>query len=137
MDPELFESEEAAAPVAEPFWAWIWYALGWEYSLLLGAAIAVSAGLTWRLVRRGHGPAVGTALLLAIPLPLWVGAIGGLHGTMAMLNALSCDAKPSHIWAGVALALVAPLVGLIGMAPAYLTALFVLHVRATSWPNSG
>ena len=132
MDPDTVESDEAAAPVEESLPVWIWYSLGWEYALLLGLAIAVSAGLTWRLLRRGHGPAVDTALLLTIPLPLWVGAIGGLHGTISALSALSCGDVQAQIARGVSLALVAPLVGLIGMAPAYLTALRVLHVRATS-----
>ena len=117
----------------ESLLAWTFSALGVRYTLLLPLAGLVCFLLVLLLVIRGKGPWVSTALLLIVPLPLLLGifaAIEGLIASYAVIANSPTIPKPSEWAAGYAAALVAPIVGMLVMGPAYATACLGSFLRS-------
>jgi len=68
------------------------------YSTLVLLAAAVSLGMTIWLLLRGRGPALSAALMLVIPLPLFVAAIAATHGMMESYDVIAkSSARPDPI----------------------------------------
>jgi len=109
------------------------HALGPKYVVLLGVAALVAFLLTLIVVVRGRGPMAAAALVFIVPLPLLVGVFGALEGVMSywsVIAASSTAPKPSELAAGIAMALVAPMAGMLLMAPSYALALLGSLVRS-------
>jgi hypothetical protein len=111
---------------------WVVTTLGIN-ALLIPLCAAVSFGLTMLLLLRGKGPLAGAALLFIVPMPLVLGFWGALKGSIASFAVIAMSdvaVKPSDVAAGVAEALLGPMMGLLMMAPSYLAAVIGLVIRS-------
>ncbi len=124
---------EMAEPVQQSYLMWMYSALGIKYALLLPASAASSFVVTLLLVVRGKGAFAAAAIVLVVSLPLLVGIVGALDGTMASFAVISVSSvtpKPSEWARGVSMALVAPWLGFWLMVPTFLLATIGSAVRA-------
>ena len=120
-------------PVQQSRLAWLFDALGVQYTVLLLLAGLVGFLIALVVVLRGRGPLASAALLLAVSLPLLVGVFGAFDGAMASVFVIAQSTvapRPSEIAEGVSTALATPLVGMWLMLPTLLLAVFGSLVRA-------
>jgi len=107
--------------------------LGPAYLLLLPLAALLSFVLVLLIVIRGKGPMAAAALVLIVPLPFLIGIFGAIQGAMSSYLIMATSGstpKPSEIAVGISTALMAPLVGLLLMAPALIIAAAGSFVRS-------
>ena len=121
--------------VAEPqsLLSWAFMGLGPIYLTLLLLAALSSFVLALIIVTRGKGGMASTALLFIIPLPFLIGIFATLQGSIHSFTIIAMSEaapKPAEIAQGISLALVAPLVGLLLMVPAYAVAVLGSLVRS-------
>ncbi|HEX5447394.1 MAG TPA: hypothetical protein VFW87_26505 [Pirellulales bacterium] len=117
---------------------WVFRALGLKYSLLLPLAALVALLLTLVVLLRGKGPMAAGALVLIVPMPFFVGLYGGIDGLIAIYTVIAASAiqpKPSELAEGTSMALAAPMIGMLLMAPAYVLAMVGLIVRSMVAPK--
>lgn len=113
---------------------WVANSLG-VYSLLIPIAGLLAFVLTILMVTRGKGTAGALSLLFIVPLPLFVGIYAGIEGAISAYSVIAIsDAvpKPSLLAAAISTSLIAPLVGMMFMAPSYVVAMFGLFTRGLS-----
>jgi hypothetical protein len=117
MQPEL-------GPVRHSFLSWIFAALGFKYVILLTVSASLAFVLTLIVVVRGRGPMAGVALMLIIPLPLLIGIFAAIEGGVSSCNeiAVVADPAPGRVAEAISIMLVAPMVGMLLMAPTYILA---------------
>jgi hypothetical protein len=118
MQPEL-------GPVQQSFLSWIFTALGFKYAILLPVSALVGLVLTLIVVVRGKGPMAGVALVLIIPAPLLIGVFAAIEGGISsykVIATLPTDPAPGQGAAVISTLLVAPMVGMLLMAPTYILA---------------
>lgn len=118
MQPEM-------EPVRQSFLSWLFQSLGLGYAVLLPLAGLFSFFLVLVIVIRGRGPFAGVALVLICHVPMLVGIFAAIQGAIISYSviAMSSNApKPSEVAAGISAALIAPMVGMVMMVPAYATA---------------
>jgi hypothetical protein len=128
MQPEL-------EPVQRSFLSWILTALGYKYTILLPLLGLIGFVLTLIIVIRGKGPMAGVALLLIIPAPLLLGVFAAIEGGIGAYQQIATlqKAPPSgHDAVVISNLLVAPMVGLLLMAPSYILAILGSLVRSFS-----
>ncbi|MDZ4780473.1 MAG: hypothetical protein SGJ19_09500, partial [Planctomycetia bacterium] len=92
------------APVQQSSVAWLFDALGVQYTVLLLLAGLIGFLIALAVVLRGRGPMAAAALLLAVSLPLLVGVYGAFDGAMESLFVIAQSTvapRPSEIAAGV------------------------------------
>jgi hypothetical protein len=115
MQPEL-------EPVQPSFLTWVLTALGYKYAILLPASALVGLVLTLIVVVRGKGPLAGVALMLIVPVPFLIGVFAAIEGgirSYMVIATLPTDPPPGQSAAIVSTLLVAPMVGIVLMAPSY------------------
>ena len=118
--------------------AWFWTALGPMYLGLLPLAGLISFVLALVIVLRGRGGMSSTALLLVVPLPFLVGIFGAIHGLISSYSVIAAGGstvKAAEVASGISLSLVAPLLGMLLMAPSYIVALVGSLVRSFAPPD--
>lgn len=128
MQPEL-------GPVPQSFLSWILTALGFKYAILLPVSALVGFVLTLIVVVRGKGPTAGVALVLIIPVPLLIGVFAAIEGGISSFKEIATratDPAPGQVAAIISTLLVAPMVGMVLMAPSYILAILVSSVRSFS-----
>lgn len=114
---------------------WAYEALGLTYTVAMLLAGLVCFGVVLFLVRRGRGPMAAAALVLVVPVPLWIGLLAMAHGLCSSYWVLARSATAPHLSAlydSYSTALVAPIVGLLVTLPAFMCAVIGATVRATS-----
>lgn len=120
-------------PVRQSFLHWIFMALGVKYTLLLPLAAFIAFVLTLIVLLRGKGPMAAAALFFIVPMPFLIGIYGAIEGQIAVYQVIAATAvqpKPSELAEGTSMALVAPMVGMLLMIPAYALAIAGLIVRS-------
>lgn len=125
-------------PAPESFLTWVFRALGLKYSVLLPLAAIVAFVLTLVVLLRGKGPMAAAALVFIVPMPFFVGLYGGIDGLIAIYTIIAASAaqpKPSELAEGTSMALAAPMIGMLLMAPAYLLAMVGLFVHSMMVPK--
>ncbi len=122
-----------ALPMPKSYVAWLFESLGFHFALLLPGAALLAFILTLLVLVRGNRHSTGAALCFIVPLPLLVGIFAMLEGLSASFTVIamsSAEIKASELVAGLSQALVAPKVGLLLMAPSFVTALLGLTARS-------
>jgi hypothetical protein len=128
MQPEL-------GSVQQSFLSWIFTALGFKYAILLPVSALVVFVLTLIVVVRGKGPMAGVALMLIVPVPLLIGVLAAIEGgirSYMVLATVPTDPTPGQSAAILSTLLVAPLVGMLLMAPSYVLATLGSFIRSLS-----
>jgi hypothetical protein len=118
MQPDL-------GPMQQSFLSWILTALGFKYAILLPGSALVGFVLTLIIVVRGKGPMAGVALVLIVPVPLLIGLFEAIEGGISsfkVIATLAKDPAPGQVAAVISTVLVAPMVGMLLMAPSYILA---------------
>lgn len=113
--------------------SWIGSSLGLPYAALLLISGLLCFVLSLILVLRGRGPMAAASLILIVHEPLLIGSFAAVQGGLASYRIIATSSaapKPSEVAAGISTALVAPLVGLLLMVPAYATAALGGFIRA-------
>ena len=123
--------DEMAMPVQQSYLMFVYESLGLRYALLLPLTALISFNLTLLVVLRGRGAAAGFALLFIVPMPLMVGVHGFLDGWIASGQVMAAGGVPNNLGLGMAMSLVAPMVGMWLTIPSYLLAMIALLMR--SW----
>lgn len=115
---------------------WMFQSLGPIYGVLIpfcGLAVFLGALL---VVVGSRRPSVSAAFLVWIPLPLLIGLVGAIHGTIsicAVIARTTTPASPSELAAGISMTLFAALFGLLCTLPGYLVIAFGLLLRTIAW----
>jgi hypothetical protein len=120
-------------PVQQSQLMYLYSALGIRYSMLLPLTALVALGLTLVLVIKGRGPALSAALMLIVPLPLYVGLyawIEGLHSGYQLVAMSAVTPKASMLLEVEAMAFVSAWIGAMLTIPAFLAAAIGSLVRA-------
>jgi hypothetical protein len=120
-------------PVQQSLLSWMLAALGFPYVILLPLAGLLSFVFALIVVVRGRGPMAGAATVLIVHVPLLIGVFAAIEGAIASYTVIAMSgatAKPSDVAAGWSTALVAPLVGMLLMAPGYAVAAFGAFIRS-------
>jgi hypothetical protein len=121
-----------AEPVRQSILQWALHALG-PYAVLLPLAGLVSFLVALLLVWRGKGPLTGAGLILVVHVPLLVGLVAALQGTIASFAVIAMSdvaPKPAEVAEGISMALVAPLAGILLMLPSYAVAILGALLRS-------
>jgi hypothetical protein len=119
-------------PVQQSYLGWMVTALGFPYLFLLPLAGLVAFLLALIIVLRGKGAMAAASLILIVHVPLLIGVFAALQGGIASYTVIAMSEttpKPSEIAAGISTALVAPMVGMLLMAPGYATAALGAFIR--------
>jgi len=122
-----------AEPVQQSLLNWMFTALGFPYVVLLPLAGLLCFLLALFVVLHGKGPMAAAALILIVHVPLLIGVFAAIQGGIASYAIIAMSAaspKPSEEAAGISTALVAPLVGMLLMAPGYATAALGAFIRS-------
>ena len=120
-------------PVQQSLLSWMFTALGFPYLILLPLAGALCFFLALIVVIRGKGPMAAAALILIVHVPLLIGVFAAIQGGIASYAVIAMSEatpKPADVAAGISTALVAPMVGMLLMVPAYATAVIGAFTRA-------
>ena len=132
-------AEELAQPMQQSRFMWMLSAMGFEVIFLLAAA-AIAFAVVLLMILRGKGPAMVGAILLIVPLPLYVGLMGALKGIVASSSVIAlsdASLKQSEIFMALAEMFLLIRVGAFLTIPAFLLATVGLIVRALQRePNS-
>ena len=105
---------------------WVFSSLGVPYIVLFGLAGLVCLVLTLVLVIRGKGPMAAVALVLVVHVPFFIGLFAALQGAASSFLVIATSGatpKPSEVAVGTSTGLIAPMVGLLVMAPSYVIAI--------------
>lgn len=120
-------------PRQQSYLEFFFHSLGWRYSLLLPMAALAAFVLVLVLVIRGKGNSLPAALILIVPLPIFVAIMGVVDGMLASFAVISMSdtaPKPS-VWAeGISMSLVTVLVGMMLAVPGYLLAVVGTSIRS-------
>src|SRR5262245_43055132 len=117
--------ESVAIAAQQSYLSWFIGSLGWFYTLALPATGFLAFVVALLLVLRGRGAMTGAALWFVVLFPVGLGIYGALEGAVQAFSVISMSEvtpKPSEIASGVAMSLVAPMVGMLVSLPAYLVA---------------
>ena len=128
MQPEL-------EPAQQSFLSWIFMALGFRYAILLPVSALVSFVLTLIVVVRGKGPMASVALVLIVPVPLVIAVFAAIEGGISsyrVIATLQNGPAPGRDAAVISTLLVAPMVGMLLMAPSYILAILGSLFRSFS-----
>ena len=107
--------------------------MGAMYGFPLPAAAFFSFVLVLLVVIRGRGPTVGPALVLLVPMPVYLGLLGTLDGLLAAGRIMEQSGVEPELWAlggAGASSLVTLVVGTMLTIPAFLTGAIGAFVRA-------
>jgi hypothetical protein len=101
----LMDIEVDSLPVQQSYLLWYVTSLGMPTLLLIAAATLLAAGLVVLLFLRGRGPAVPAAMVFVLPLPLLIGLVCFLGGSILFLHnvALSGPAEQGVGWLSYAM----------------------------------
>jgi hypothetical protein len=119
--------------VRESLLMFYFHALGFRYALLIPLAAFVAFVLALILVIRGKGPALGPALVLIVPMAVYIGIFAGVDGIVASCQVLAITGgspNSSEIARGVAMSFVAPMLAMFLSIPAYLAAVIGTTIRS-------
>jgi len=133
MQPEL-------EPVQQSFVSWIFTALGFKYAILLAVSALVGFVLTLIVITRGKGPMAAVALVLIMPVPLLIGVFAAIEGGISSYRVIATLQKgpaPGQDAAAISTLLVAPMVGMLLMAPSYILAILGSLFRSFSADPKG
>jgi hypothetical protein len=103
------------------------------YAIVLPLAGLICFLLALILVLRGKGPMAAAGLILIVHVPLLIGVFAAIQGAIASYTLIAMSAttpKPSELAAGISMALVAPMVGMVLMVPGYATAALGAIIRS-------
>lgn len=120
-------------PQQQSYLEFVFMSLGVRYTLLLPLAALVSFVLVLVLVLRGKGPWLSAAIVLLVPLPLYVGILGLVDGLMSSFQVVAMsesNPRPSDLAQGVGMSLVSVLVGINLSIPGYLLAVIGTIIRS-------
>jgi hypothetical protein len=123
-------------PAQQPMIPWMFQALG-LYSILLPLLAIVCFIVTLVILFRGKGPMAAASLVLVVPMPFLLGLFAALQGAIASYSVIASSAttpKPADVAVGISAALIAPMVGLLLMAPSYLVASLGSFLRSLMTP---
>jgi hypothetical protein len=126
---------EQAAPAQQSFLSWATSAVPGPFLLLLLLTGFLSFVTALILVTRGRGAMAAAALVLVVHVPVFIGVLAALNGSINALVVIASSPvapKPSEIAAGVSAALFSPLFGIALAAPGYGVAAVGAFVRAFS-----
>ncbi|MDZ7618205.1 MAG: hypothetical protein U1E05_14460 [Patescibacteria group bacterium] len=107
--------------------------LGPFYGTLLPLSGLLAFVLVLILVVRGKGPMAVAALVFIVHVPFLIGVYGMVQGLVAAFSVLAgspTGPTPSELAIAFWTALFTPLVGMLVMVPAYLTAVIGTFIRA-------
>ena len=113
---------------------WMVTSLG-PYVLYLPVAGLLCFVLTLIAVLRGKGSMAAVALVLIVPIPIFIGAFGCFQGAISFFRIIATSEvapKPREVADAVSVALFAPFVGLMVMVPSYAVAVFGALYRSLS-----
>lgn len=82
---------EDAPPIQQSYLHWYVTSLGWPTLGVIVGVTLLAMGLIVLLFFRGRGPAVPAAMVFVLPLPLLVGLLCFLSGSISFLSNLSMD----------------------------------------------
>lgn len=122
-----------AEPIRRSFLGFVCNALGVQYTILLPLAGLICFLLALILVLRGRGPMAAAGLILIVHVPFLLGVFAALQGGIASYTVIATSTttpKASDVAAGISTALVAPLVGMLLMAPGYAIAALGASIRS-------
>jgi hypothetical protein len=126
MPPEMNEH------VPQSRFMWMISSLGVNTAFLpLAALVAFAVVLV--LILRGKGPEMVGAILLVVPLPMYVGlwgAVGAIVASGAVIALADVDVKQSELWGGISEMFVNIQVAMLLTVPAFLLATIGLVIRA-------
>ena len=111
---------------------WMLSALGFDLVFLLAAA-ALAFGLVLVLLLRGKGSAMVGAVILVVPLPLFIALSIVLRGVVAsgsVIAVAEAVPQPHQIFGGIAESALLLQVGLLHTAPSFLLGTIGLIVRS-------
>jgi hypothetical protein len=114
---------------------WMISSLGWPTIGLMFVVTCYSLALIWRLYRYGRQPARDVAILLVIPLPLLVGSVLLLGGTIICLHHIASSQPFSSFKGPIAFPLSMAELTAVSFIPVLLsgaTALVLLSKKADS-----
>jgi len=134
-DFEVLPEHEVVEVVQQSLLKWIVTALGFPYVILLPLAGLLCFLLTLIVVSRGKGAMAAASLIFIVPVPFLVGVFAAIRGGIASYTTIATSVtvpKPSEVAAGISTALVAPMIGMLLMAPSYATAALGAFIRALS-----
>ena len=112
---------------------WFLRALGLRYALVLPLVTIFSLVMIWMLVWRGKSTHLTAALLLLIPLPLYVTCVGDIDSFVASMQVIAFSGAsplPQEWAAGGSIALGSILIGMWFALPGFLLAITLLVIRA-------
>lgn len=133
-----------AEPIRQSYLSWLFNALGAQYAILLPLAGLICFLLALTVVLRGKGPLAAAGLVLIVHVPLLVGVFAAIQGLVTSFSIIAASAvtpKPSEFAEVYAMAIAAPMVGMVLMIPGYATAALgaiircVVADRAEKSPN--
>ena len=116
----------------ETLLGWIFEAAGPLCLLILVLSGVASFIMTLAIVRKGKGPLAGSALMLAVLMPFFVGLYFAVEGSMRNLVFLSMNPDQEFRATGLATALFVFLIGMVLMIPSYLLAVIAATLRSRS-----
>ncbi len=124
--------DELAQRVPQSGWQWMLSVLGFDLVFLLAAA-ALAFALVLVLLLRGKGPAMVGAVILIVPLPLFIALSIVLRGLVASGSVIAIGEvapKPFEVFGGIAESALLLHIGLLHTVPSFLLATIGLIVRA-------
>lgn len=121
------------APANISYLQWMYQSLGIPYAFLLPLVGLICFFLTLIIVLRGKGPMSVAALILVVHIPLLLGIFAGMQGMIAsyQIAAMSqATPQPAQLAEGTSTALIAPMVGMLLVAPSYAMAAIGAIIRS-------
>ena len=120
------------AQAGETLLGWIVEAAGPLCLLIMVLSGVASFIMTLAIVRKGTEPLAGSALILAVLMPFFVGLYFAVVGSMRNLVFLSMNPDQEFRATGLATALFVLLIGMFLMIPSYLLAVIAATLRSRS-----
>jgi len=118
------------AQAGDTYLGWTIKALGPLCLLILVLSGVASFIMTLAIVRKGKGPLAGSALMLAVLLPFFVGLYFAVLGSAQSFVIVAMDPKQNSIPFVLAQASFVLFVGMFLMIPSYLLAVIAATVRS-------
>ena len=125
-------AEDLAQPVQQSRLMWMLHALGLQ-TVILPVIALVAFAVVLLLILRGKGPAMVGAILLVVPMPIYVAvlsALGTIVASGAVVALADVAPKPSEVFGGLAEIFVKIQVAILLTIPVFLLAATGLTVRA-------
>ena len=120
------------AQADKPLLVWMFDLVGLNYLLIIVLSSVASFLITLTIVRKGKGALAGSALILAVLMPFFVGLYFAVVGSMRNLVFLSMNPDQEFRATGLATALFVLLIGMFLMIPSYLLAVIAATLRSRS-----